>query len=143
MTLCDLIPRKPAIGLLRSLPEYVFFVQKITHAANINARTLLVALLYLQRAKINLPRHAVGSDDTNHRMFIAAILTASKFLQDTTWLDTALTNRRVYEICGGLFSLQEINTCERAFLHLLKYNCWVDDEQLNQFVELHRCDFLL
>jgi hypothetical protein len=144
MTLCDLLPRRKAvIGLLRSLPEYVFFVQKITHAANINARTLLVALIYLQRAKSNLPKRAVGNDDTNHRMLLGSLLLASKFLKDTTWTSSTLTNRRVYEICGGLFSLQDINQFERGFLRLIDYNCWVDDEQLNQFVELHRTDFSL
>jgi hypothetical protein len=61
MMLCDLIPtRRLAKG--RSLPELVFFVKKITHQANINCRTALVALIYLQRAKVALPKHAVGND---------------------------------------------------------------------------------
>ncbi|KAI8081107.1 cyclin domain-containing protein [Thamnidium elegans] len=142
MTLCDLMPTRP-VTRRRSLPELVFFVQKITHLAQINARTLLVALIYLQRAKSNLPKRAVGGDDTNHRMFLGALLLASKFLKDTTWTTTTLSNRRIYEICGGLFSPQDICQLELAFLKLIQYNCWVDDQTLNNFVELHRADFSL
>ena len=141
MTLCDLMPTRPG---RRSLPEFVFFVQKMTHLAQINARTLLVALIYLQRAKSNLPKRAVGSDDTNHRMFLGSLLVASKFLQDSSWsIATPLTNRRVYEICGGLFSLQDVCQLERAFLNLICYDCFVDEEILNQFVVSHRSDFSL
>ncbi|KAI8091259.1 cyclin domain-containing protein [Gilbertella persicaria] len=140
MTLCDLIPTRKKN---RSLPEFVFFVQKVTHQAHIHVRTLLVALIYLKRAKSNLPKRAVGNDDTTHRMFLASLLLASKFLQDTTWTAHALSNRRVYEICGGLFSLQEINQFERGFLKLIQYDCYVDDQALHQFVESNRSDFSL
>ncbi|KAI7898627.1 cyclin domain-containing protein [Cokeromyces recurvatus] len=143
MTLCDLIKTRKNSRLLRSLPEFVFFVQKVTHQAKINVRTLLVALIYLERAKSNLPKRAIGSDDTIHRMFLAAILLASKFLKDTAWTSQSITNRQLYEICGGLFSLDEIHQLERGFLKLLHYNCWVDEESLNEFVELHRSDFSL
>lgn len=144
MTLCDLMPTRP-VARRRSLPELVFFVQKITHLAHINARTLLVALIYLQRAKSNLPKRAVGGDDTNHRMFLGALLLASKFLKDSAWTTTTstLSNRRIYEICGGLFSLEDVCQLERAFLKLVQYNCWVDDQTLNNFVQLHRADFSL
>lgn len=62
MTLCDLIKTRNNNKKTRSLPEFVFFVQKVTHQANINVRTLLVALIYLKRAKSNLPKRAIGSD---------------------------------------------------------------------------------
>jgi hypothetical protein len=60
MTLCDLM--RTNNRRTRSLPEYVFFVQNVTYQANINVRTLLVALIYLQRAKANLPKRAIGND---------------------------------------------------------------------------------
>lgn len=81
--------------------------------------------------------------DTSHRMFLGAILTATKFLKDTTWVNHTLNNRRIYEICGGLFSLEDIHQLERAFLKLIQYNCWVDDITLNDFVKAHRTDFSL
>ncbi|KAI8994992.1 cyclin domain-containing protein [Pilobolus umbonatus] len=139
MTLCDLIPTRCIKN--RSLPELVFFVQKITHQANINCRTLLVALIYLQRAKTLLHKRAIGSDDTIHRMFLGSLLIASKFLRDSTWTSNTLTHRTLYEICGGLFSLEEMHQMERAFLKLIRYECWVDDKDVHQFVQLHREDF--
>ncbi|KAG0733664.1 hypothetical protein G6F57_007166 [Rhizopus arrhizus] len=140
MVLCELIPRTIQGG--RSLPELLFFVQKITHQANINCRTLLVALIYLQRAKSHLPKRAVGSDDTAHRMFLGAILLASKFLQDSAWAaTTTISNRMLYQICNGLFTIEEIFQLERAFLKLIQYNCWLDEKDLESFVLRHRQDF--
>ncbi|CAO3662053.1 unnamed protein product [Rhizopus stolonifer] len=141
MTLCELLPTRRTIKEGRSLPELLFFVQKITHQAEINCRTLLVALIYLQRAKSHLPRRAVGCDDTAHRMFLGALLLASKFLKDSAWTTTTLTNRQLFHHCNGLFSMEEIYQLEKAFLKLIRYNCWLDDKDLNDFVLFHRQDF--
>jgi hypothetical protein len=100
MTICDLIPPRkisarrrqslPNLSTLHSIhhnitettmPELVYFIQKITFQAGINCRTALVALIYLNRAKQLLPRGAIGGHDTCHRMFLASILLASKFMQ--------------------------------------------------------------
>jgi hypothetical protein len=53
------------------------------------------------------------------------------------------TSRQLTNICGGLFSLQEVNQLERAFLRLIGYHCWIDDQEIEQFVKDHRGDFLL
>lgn len=67
MTLCDLIPPKKTSGIYTLnisqqpiMPELVFFIQKITFQGGIDCRTALVALIYLERAKLNLPKGAVG-----------------------------------------------------------------------------------
>lgn len=139
MTLCDLFPprkisprrRSSLPNLTMIMPELIYFIQKITFQAGINCRTALVALIYLNRAKRLLPNGAVGGHDTCHRMFLASILLASKFLRTdvnnnnnniTTTLSTIpptwshyysyyyhrgnntqgpLTNRKLSEICGG------------------------------------------
>lgn len=142
ITLCDLIPIRRIQGG-RSLPELVFFIQKITYQAQTSIQTLLVALIYLYRAKSHLSRRAVGSDDTAHRLFLAALLIASKFLKNTKWLTIPLSNRWLAEICGGLFSLEDIEQLERAFLNLVQYECWIDENDLVQFVKIHRQDFSL
>ncbi|SAM08553.1 hypothetical protein [Absidia glauca] len=86
ITLCDLIPVKSSLSKRRAsssslsstystssaasslpsirgrpLPELVYFIQKITFTAEINVRTALVALIYLDRAKSHLPKNAVGN----------------------------------------------------------------------------------
>lgn len=179
MTLCDLIPPRKISARRRqslpnfssiTMPELVYFIQKITFQAGINCRTALVGLIYLNRAKQLLPKGAVGGHDTCHRMFLASILLASKFLCTdsitikvlsnipSTWshyysfhqyqfLNLAsgpLTNRKLSSICGeGLFPLDEINQLERAFLKLIQYQCWVDDKEIHNFVLKHRVDFSL
>ncbi|KAI9249547.1 cyclin domain-containing protein [Sporodiniella umbellata] len=143
MTLCELLPTRRTLEGGRSLPELLFFVEKMTHQANINCRTLLVALIYLQRAKSHLPRRAVGCDHTAHRMFLGALLVASKFLKDSAWTTDALTNRSLFRLCNGLFSMEDIYQLERAFLKLIRYNCWVDDKDLDHFVLTHRQDLLI
>ncbi|EPB84001.1 cyclin domain-containing protein [Mucor circinelloides 1006PhL] len=182
MTLCDLMPpKKISVRRRQSLPvnisqqpimpELVYFIQKITFQGGIDCRTALVALIYLERAKVNLPKSAVGGYDTCHRMFLASILIASKFLGDnhcprhmtsipSTWSHyysyyyctnsttatttlSILTNRHLADLCGGFFPLHEINQLERAFLKLLNYQCWVTDQDIQQFVLDHRVDFSL
>lgn len=178
MTLCDLIPPHKISARRRqslpnptnntmTMPELVYFIQKITFQAGINCRTALVALIYLNRAKQLLPRGTVGGRDTCHRMFLASVLLASKFLCTdsittkilshipSTWSHYysfhhqssfgcgPLTNRKLSEMCGGLFPLQEINQLERAFLKLIQYQCWVSDNEVNNFVLKHRVDLSL
>lgn len=165
MTICDLIP--PSLPTrITSMPELVYFIQKTTFQAGINCRTALVALIYLNRAKQSLPKRAVGGYDTCHRMFLASILLASKFLCTdtvttnisqipTTWShyysfhhrysfgSGPLTNRKLSDMCDGLYPLAEINQLERAFLKLIRYQCWVNDKEVNNFVLKHRVDFSL
>lgn len=75
MTVCDLIPPKKMSSRRRQslpinisqqpvLPELVYFIQKITFQGGIDCRTALVALIYLNRAKSNLPKGAVGGYGT-------------------------------------------------------------------------------
>ncbi|KAF7730299.1 hypothetical protein EC973_002543 [Apophysomyces ossiformis] len=155
------------------MPELVYFIQKITFHAGINVRTALVALIYLNRAKEALPKNAVGGYDTCHRLFLASILLASKMLRDTTWCPSSnpnqwllssvpstwshyysfhsanvychsqLTNRRLCDMCGGLYTVEDINQLERAFLKLIQYRCWVDDQDVSDFVLKHRVDLSL
>ncbi|KAI8644254.1 hypothetical protein BD408DRAFT_413568 [Parasitella parasitica] len=167
MTICDLLPPRKVSSHHRQpiMPELVYFIQKITFQGGIDCRTALVALIYLNRAKVNLPKGAVGGYDTCHRMFLGSILIASKFLREnhsnkhiisipSTWSHyysnyycsnttaalSTLTNRQLTNLCGGLFPLQEINQLERALLKLLKYQCWVDDQDIQEFVMEHRVD---
>ncbi|OAD66732.1 cyclin [Phycomyces blakesleeanus NRRL 1555(-)] len=191
MTLCDLLPikttRRRSPQNPRPLPELVYFIHKITYQAGINYRTALVALIYLGRAKQNLPHNAVGNQDTCHRLFLGALLLASKFLQDTPWTPdyyychsttasdattavstlkvlaqspslisatkvqnvtpplrplhiVPLTNRRLCDMCNGIFHLKDIFQLELSFLQLIHYEGWVNEREFNAFVIKHRVD---
>ncbi|KAI8147086.1 hypothetical protein BJV82DRAFT_553004 [Fennellomyces sp. T-0311] len=54
-----------------------------------------------------------------------------------------ITNRRLCDMCGGLFSLDDINMLERAFLKLIQYQLWVDDKDVHDYVLEHRVDLAL
>ncbi|KAI8384589.1 uncharacterized protein BYT42DRAFT_267032 [Radiomyces spectabilis] len=182
MTLCDLVPKRPQRRASHAdtstalnepfIPELVYFIQKITFQSNTNCRTALVALIYLDRAKAAMPPRAVGDRDACHRLFLAALLLASKFLRDTAWqrfsftqvatvpstwshyysfhyrgshppLKGPLTNGQLCVMCHGLYSLDDINQLERAFLKLIQYQLWVDDTHVNAFLVQHRVDLSL
>ncbi|KAI9306632.1 hypothetical protein BJ944DRAFT_159546 [Cunninghamella echinulata] len=147
ITLCDVLPIKSSLRGKeiptvrgRPLPELLYFIQKITIGAEINCRTAIVALIYLERIKSFLPNHAVGGYDTSHRLLLGSLLLASKFLKGSTWTNNTLTNHQLYDLCDGLFHYQDIDQLERAFLKLIQYQCWVDDKDVNDFILKHRDD---
>ncbi|KAL9559769.1 hypothetical protein MBANPS3_000244 [Mucor bainieri] len=145
--LCDLIPTRPLpAGSKRTAPELVYFILKITSQA--------------QRCKAALPKNAIGDQDTIHRIFVASLLVASKYLHGTCWgssqnvvteeeqkptEDTPvwLNNARMANICSRFYTLQEINQLELSFLNLIKYNCFVNPIEVQEYLVLHRQDLLL
>jgi len=60
------------------LPELVFFVERVTSRAKVDVYTALVALILVSRLKKRLPRNAHGEYGTCHKIFLSAILVASK-----------------------------------------------------------------
>jgi Cyclin, N-terminal domain len=82
--------------------------------------------------------------DTAHRMFLAAVLIASKFVQDSNMKVTPrLTNQKLCSLCDGMYTLRDIGDLERAFLKILKYRCWVSQDDIQRFLYKHRADLLL
>ncbi|KAI8643031.1 hypothetical protein BD408DRAFT_343096 [Parasitella parasitica] len=155
--LCDFLPTRPLpIGSIRTTPELVYFILKITSQARISCHIAVVALIYIERCKAALPKNAIGDQDTNHRIFVASLLVASKYLHGTCWGSSQnfvresteetpvwLNNARMACICNGLYSLQDINQSEQSFLSLIKYNCFVKPIEVQDYLLMHRQDLLL
>ncbi|GAN04481.1 ribosomal protein L4 [Mucor ambiguus] len=164
--LCDLIPTRPLpAGSKRTAPELVYFILKITSQARISCHIAVVALIYIERCKAALPKNAIGDQgiftavDTIHRIFVASLLVASKYLHGTCWgssqnvvteeqkstEDTPvwLNNARMANICSRFYTLQEINQLELSFLNLIKYDCFVNPIEVQEYLVLHRQDLLL
>lgn len=82
--------------------------------------------------------------DTIHRIFIASLLCASKFLNGASAshegdyilkdTDVCLTNARMAAICARFYTLQEINQLELSFLSLIKYNCFVNPAEIQRYI---------
>lgn len=170
--LCDLIRTRPLpIGSRRTAPELVYFILKITSEARISCHIAVVALIYIERCKSALPKNAIGDQDTIHRIFVASLLVASKYLHGTCWgrsqrieeedeADTSnnnnnsklraeddyplwLNNARMANICSRFYTLQQINQLELSFLNLIKFECFVNPVEVQEYLTKHRQDLLL
>ncbi|KAI9488233.1 hypothetical protein BDB00DRAFT_849148 [Zychaea mexicana] len=143
VTMCDLLPKRYRPSQ-RKVPGLLYFIQNVTAEANISCHVAIVALIYLERCKQALPKNATGDDDTAHRIFVAALLVADKFLQGTTWTShkNRLTNARMAKICS-MYTLEQVNQLECSFLNLIKHQCWVNDLDVQSYLLRHRQDLLL
>lgn len=157
--MCDLLPIRPLpLGTKRTTPELVYFILKVTTEARVSCHVAVIALIYIERCKKSLPKHATGDQgnhpfylqkifiiklDTIHRIFVASILIASKYLQGTTWGNNEMNNATMATICYRFYTLQEINQLETSFLKLIKYNCFVHPLEVENYLSRHRQDLLL
>ncbi|KAI8065452.1 hypothetical protein BC940DRAFT_304134 [Gongronella butleri] len=156
LTMCDFLPTKRIQE--RTTPELIYFIQKITFHARISCHIAVVALIYIDRCKEALPRNAIGDQDTAHRIVLASLLVASKFLHGTRWAATQLvgdddradedrscwlTNGRLAALCRHMYTLDQVNQLERSFLRLIQYQCWVDSTQVQAYLLRHRQELLL
>ncbi|KAL0079125.1 cyclin [Phycomyces blakesleeanus] len=118
----------------RKLPNLKSFVDTLFKKMQLPLAVCLVDLIYLSRLKCQLPDHARGNIDTPHRLFLASILTASKFMNDP---ENALTNQQLSEMTDGLYTVSDINQMERTFLALVHFRLFVDDKDLRSFLVKH------
>jgi hypothetical protein len=173
-TVCDMIPIVKPAASSSPLPELVYFIHKMSIRSHMDWQVAIIALIYLHRCKRALPKGAVGNPgkethqasphnnrpkfiqtnplkkiiwlfaDTAHRVFLAAVLIASKFVQDSNMnVAPRLTNQKLCNFCDGMYTLRDIGDLERAFLKILKYRCWVSHEDIQRFLYKHRADLLL
>jgi hypothetical protein len=85
----------------------------------INSATLALALLYLQRLKASSPE-TTGTHGSGHRLLLAAIILASKYLYDDSYDNTAWA-----KVSMGLVEIKEVNAIERELLDYLQFNVGV------------------
>lgn len=88
----------------------------------------------MNRLKLGLPSHAHGDTDTPYRLFIAAILIASKFLSET---GTCLTSQAIVVMTNHVYTPKDINQMERSFLGLIKYNLFVNVQSIKEYLDVH------
>lgn len=98
-------------------PQIIDFIQQIVNKACVSGCSLIVSLLYIDRLKARLPENARGLPCSKYRIFLAAIIIATKFLNDRP-----PRNKSWAKFSGHAFSLSDINLMERQFLELLQYN---------------------
>ncbi|KAI7865280.1 hypothetical protein BDF14DRAFT_1730663, partial [Spinellus fusiger] len=150
LTMGDLLPVRYSSRNQRTAPELLYFIHRVTLEARISCHIAVVALIYVERCQQALPKKAVGNQvDTAHRIFIASLLTASKFLHGTQWATYQQTGNANLlcadedKPCCGIYTCQQVNQLERSFLKLIRYRCWVDSGEVQAYLTRHRQDLLL
>ncbi|CAO3627402.1 unnamed protein product [Cunninghamella echinulata] len=116
------------------LPPLNEFIATFFHRSQLPPCVCLVSLIYLQRLKMSLPRHARGDIDTPYRLFLAAVLTASKFMSET---GTCLTSQAITEMTDHVYTPKDVNLMERSFLGLIKYDLFVDVQGIKDYLAMH------
>ena len=124
----------------RSLIDLQTFVQEVLKRSKTSYSTLQVALYYLVLVKPHVPRvdftreqpddsHATRAMQCGRRMFLAALILASKYLQDRNY------SARAWAKISGL-QVQEINRNERAFVVAIDYKLHVPEERFTQWTNI-------
>ncbi|KAI0019893.1 hypothetical protein F4780DRAFT_400460 [Xylariomycetidae sp. FL0641] len=116
------------------------FIQETLRRSRTSYSTLQVALYYLILIKPHVPKHdfTMEQPDDIHatrvlqcgrRMFLAALILASKYLQDRNY------SARAWSKISGL-QTQEINQNEMAFLAAVKWKLHITDEVFKRWTEI-------
>ncbi|KAJ3151209.1 hypothetical protein HDU86_006200 [Geranomyces michiganensis] len=114
-----------------ALPDLAQFLHDLVRrsAPVVTPSVLLLAASYLSRLERKLPPTARGLACTMHRILLAALLIAAKYLHDGP------VRNRTWAANSRLFSLPEVNLMERQLLFLLDFELATDEGVLAALVD--------
>jgi G1/S-specific cyclin PLC1 len=114
------------------LPTLEEFITQLVVSSNVQVPTLMSTLVYLTRLRSRLQPMAKGLRCTTHRIFLAALILAAKYLNDSSpknkhW--AAYSHLKSESYSFG-FSRTEVNLMEKQLLFLLEWELRITEEDL-------------
>ncbi|ORY50902.1 hypothetical protein BCR33DRAFT_712866 [Rhizoclosmatium globosum] len=114
------------------LPPLSQFVASVVTRSRSAGAAVVVASSLLEKVRRRLPQTAKGLPCSAHRLFLAALILASKYTNDKTY-----KNKSWVAFTEGLFPVSEINLMERQFLGILDFDLsFTDDDYLTVMDQL-------
>ncbi|KAJ7481012.1 hypothetical protein B0H11DRAFT_1229735 [Mycena galericulata] len=102
--------------------RFTSFVSLVLSRAEVSPATVLVALVYVARARTEI---SIGLEEwALERVFLGALIVASKYTNDST-----LRNVH-WALCSGVFGKGDIGRIEREFLAVLDWDLAVSEADL-------------
>ena len=113
------------------LPSLEAFIGSLVGRSHVQVPTLMTSLVFLDRLHQRLPPIAKGMRCTVHRIFLASLILAAKYLNDSSpknkhWARYSCV--RGFEGFG--FSVTEVNLMEKQLLFLLDWDLRVTHDDL-------------
>jgi hypothetical protein len=134
-------PRTPSPRTVRSedgdLPTLEAFITQLVISSNVQVPTLMSTLVYLTRLRSRLQPMARGLRCTTHRIFLASLILAAKYLNDSSpknkhWANYSHITSETFSFG---FSRTEVNLMEKQLLFLLDWELRITEEDLYRELE--------
>ncbi|RDA91257.1 hypothetical protein CP533_0634 [Ophiocordyceps camponoti-saundersi (nom. inval.)] len=125
-------PRSPSAAEDDSLPSLEDFITQLVVSSNVQVPTLMSTLVYLTRLKSKLQPMARGLRCTTHRIFLASLILAAKYLNDSSpknkhWANYTHVTTNAYSFG---FNRTEVNLMEKQLLFLLEWELRITEQDL-------------